>query len=264
MGPRPLRLSGALALSAVAGLFAASCEPAMPVGSVEVLETLSHDTSAYTQGLVFQDGVLYESTGRYGASTVRRVDPATGEVLARVPLPEEYFGEGLAAVDGRLVQLTWQEGVALVYDRETLALEDSVSVPTHGWGLCFDGESLYMTTGSSILYRRDPETLMETGSVQITRGGASLARVNELECVGEHIYANVYQSTDILQIHKGTGEVVAEFDAASLVPAGVARGDPDRVLNGIAYDPASESFYLTGKLWPVMYRVRLVDEGSTR
>lgn len=245
------------ALAGTALLALAACESGVPSGRVEVLDTLPHDTSAYTQGLVLRDGALYESTGRYGSSELRRVDPRSGDVLEVVRLSEDYFGEGLAAVDDRLIQLTWREGVALVYDRETLSAEDTVEVSTNGWGLCYDGEALYMTTGSSILFVRDPVTLERTGEIQIVRDGRSLREVNELECVGDHVYGNVYRSESIVQIDKATGRVVAEFDASRLVPPGV-RDSPDAVLNGIAYDESSDSFYLTGKLWPVMYRVRLV------
>lgn len=238
-------------------LSVAACGPGVPSGEIEVLETLPHDSMAYTQGLVLHDGVLYESTGRYGSSTVRRVDPGSGEVLARTPLGGEHFGEGLAVVEDRLVQLTWQEDVAFVYDLETLAPRDTVAVEGRGWGLCYDGDVLFSTSGGSIMTRRDPSSLEELGQVQIVRDGVPLWEVNELECVGDVIYANIFQSDDIVRIDKATGEVVAVFDAAGLVP-GPLRGSAEAVLNGIAYDEASDTFYLTGKLWPVMYRVRLV------
>lgn len=241
----------------MAAVFAAgACQSGVAQGRIEILDTLPHDTAAYTQGLVFHDGALYESTGRYGGSTVRRLDPGTGQVLAVDSLAEDYFGEGLAAVDGRLIQLTWRENVALIYDPNPLALRDSVEVSTHGWGLCHDGESLFMTTGNSLLYQRDPGTLEVEGQLQITRDGAPLWEVNELECVGEWIYANVYRSDTIVRIDKETAEVVEEFDAGHLVPPEL-RGSDDAVLNGIAFDPETDTFYLTGKLWPVMYRVRL-------
>lgn len=239
----------------VISVSAASCDR-VATGQIEVLETLAHDTTAYTQGLLLRDGFLYESTGRYGSSTLRRLDPATGEVLTRIPLDEAYFGEGLAAVGDRLVQLTWQENVALIYDRETLELREVRDIEGRGWGLCYDGEALHMTSGGSVLRRLDPSSLEPSGDVQVVRGGVPLWQVNELECVGDFIYANVYQTDTIVQIDKATGEVVAEFDAGALVPAPL-RGSPDAVLNGIAHDPSSDTFYLTGKLWPVMYRVRL-------
>lgn len=251
------RIDRGLLLAVALGSVTA-CASGVETGTVEILETFPHDSTAYTQGLLFHDGFLYESTGKYGSSELRRVDPRTGEVVEAVPLDEEFFGEGLARVEDRLVQLTWKEGAAFVYDLATLERERTVDVDTHGWGLCYDGESLYLTSGGSILFRRDPETLEAVGSVQITMDGSPISEVNELECVGEHIYANVFQSTLVVKIDKGTGEVVERFEAAGLVP-GPLRGDVEAVLNGIAYDPGSESFYLTGKLWPATFRVRFVS-----
>jgi glutamine cyclotransferase len=240
----------------------AGCEAGPEVGTVVVLETLPHDTAAYTQGLVLHRGYLYESTGRYGSSSLRRIDPATGEVQARVPLSEELFGEGLAVVDGRLVQLTWREGVALVYDPATLEVRDTLELPGDGWGLCHDGGSLYQTDGSSILWIRDPATLETRDQLQVRQDDAPLQQVNELECVGDHILANVFQSDEIVRIDKATGEVVARYDASALVPE-IHRGSPEAVLNGIAWDPDTDTYYLTGKLWPVLYRVRLLTPGAT-
>lgn len=249
-------------LGAVAVFAGVGCDDGPAVGSVEVLETLPHDTAAYTQGLVLYQGHLYESTGRYGSSSLRRIDPATGEVQARIPLSEELFGEGLAVVDGRLVQLTWREGVALIYDPATLDVRDTLELPGDGWGLCYDGTSLYQTDGSSILWIRDPGTLEARDQLQVRQDGALLQQVNELECVGDHILANVFQSDEIVRIDKLSGEVVARYDASALVPE-IHRGSPEAVLNGIAWDPDTDSYYLTGKLWPVLYRVRLVPAGGT-
>jgi glutamine cyclotransferase len=237
----------------------AACGAQVPQGQIEVLQTLPHDSTAYTQGLVLRDGVLYESTGQYDSSDIRRVDPNTGEVLTLDSLGSEYFGEGLALVGERLIQLTWKEHVAFVYDLETLAVTDTLEVSTFGWGLCYDGETLFQTSGGSVLFERDAQSFDDLGQRQIVKGGAPVQQVNELECVGEHIYANVYQSDVILKIDKRSGEVVAEFDASSLVPAHL-RSSSEAVLNGIAYDPGEDRFYVTGKLWPVAYWVRLSVE----
>lgn len=249
-GPR--HVLGGLALS----LFSWACTSEVPQGTIEVLGTLHHDSTAYTQGLVLSNGELFESAGRYGESTVRRLDPESGATLAMDSLTEEFFAEGLAAHDGRLVLLTWKEHKAFVYDPATLVVEDTLALDTYGWGLCSDGEDLFMTSGGSILYRRDPDSLEVFEEILITEDDVPLWDVNELECVGSFVYANVFQSTRIVQIEKATGRVVAEYDAASLVPASL-RGSADAVLNGIAYDPETDTFLLTGKLWPVMYRVRL-------
>jgi glutaminyl-peptide cyclotransferase len=240
-------------------LLLGACSPPIQQGEIEVLEVLPHDTTAYTQGLVFDDGVLYESTGQYGSSTIRRVDPSTGQVLSVEALDSAYFGEGLALLDDRLVQLTWKEHVAFVYDLESLETLDTIPVATFGWGLCSDGQTVFMTGGGSTMYRLDPASWEERDRIQVERDGVPLWEVNELECVGSDIYANVYQSDVIVKIDAASGMVLAEFDAAALVPDHL-RGSPDAVLNGIAYDRDSDSFYLTGKLWPVVYRVRLSVE----
>ncbi len=246
---RPAALITALLLSA--------CGSDVPLGSIEILEQLPHDREAYTQGLLFADGVLYESTGKYGASDVRRVDPATGEVLAIWEMGEEHFGEGLARVGDRLLQLTWKERIALSYDM-SLAAPDTLEFPSDGWGACYDGETLWTTSGGSIMFARDPGNLASKGQVQVERGGGAVFQVNELECVGEYVYANVYQSNDLIKIDKATGEVVAAWDLGPLVPPEFS-GAVEEVPNGIAYHPDSDTFFLTGKWWPVMYRVRLVE-----
>jgi glutaminyl-peptide cyclotransferase len=224
----------------------------------EVLRVLPHDTSAYTQGLVLHEGRFFESTGQYGRSTLREVAVETGEVLRMVRLSDEHFGEGLALVGDRLIQLTWQEQVAIVYDAATFDVVDTLSYDGQGWGLCYDGESLWMTNGGSLLYRRDPRTLELIDTRQITRDGRSVWEVNELACVGDHVYGNVYMTDRIVKIEKMSGRVVTEIDASNLVPPGGRPRAADAVLNGIAHDPATDTFYLTGKLWPAMFEVRFV------
>jgi glutamine cyclotransferase len=235
-----------------------ACSGEVPRGTIEVLEALAHDSTAYTQGLVMIGGDLFESTGRYGESTIRLLDPSSGATLAVESVPDGFFAEGLAAHEGRLIQVTWREYKAFVYDPATLTLEDTLSVDTFGWGLCSDGQDLFMTSGGSILYRREPDSLARVEEIQITRLGVPFWAVNELECVGSSVFGNVFQSTVIVQIDKATGRVTTEYDAAALVPTSL-RGSRDAVLNGIAYDSESDTFLLTGKLWPVMYRVRLIE-----
>jgi len=223
-----------------------------------ILRTLPHDTAAYTQGLVFHDGELFESTGKNGASSVRRVEIETGRVIQSTPLPEEYFGEGLALVGSELIQLTWHAGLAFVYDLETLTVQRTFQYEGQGWGLCYDGEALYMSDGSSRLQRRDPGTFELLEMIPVTEGGYSVQQINELECVGDHIYANVYQTDRILRIDKTTGHVVGELDGFRLSAASRRTPNYEAVLNGIAYDPGTDTFYLTGKLWPDLFQVRLV------
>jgi len=243
------------AFAAVLGM--AACSDAGPVGTVEVLDRLPHDSTAYTQGLELHEGVLYESTGKYGESDVRRVDPATGEVLASWELGPDHFGEGLTRVGDRVLQLTWRERIVLSYPLE-LAAPDTLTFPSDGWGACYDGASLWTTSGGSVITERNPQTLEMRGQIQVTRGGEVVREVNELECVGQHIYANVYLTNDLLKIDKVSGEAVAAWDLSALVPPQFI-GAAEEVPNGIAYDEGTDSFYLTGKWWPVMYRVRLVE-----
>lgn len=249
----------AVALAALACLLLATgCQSAPETLEPVVIARYPHDASAFTQGLVLEGGRFYESTGLYGQSSLREVIPETGEVLRSVPLEQQYFGEGLAHVDGRLIQLTWRSGVALVYDADTFERIGSYRYDTEGWGLCWDGSDLYMSDGSATLYRRNADTFVITGRVQVTDEGEPVALLNELECVGDSVYANVWQSDDIVRIDKNTGRVIATIDAARLLTDEErAALDPAAVLNGIAWNPTTERFYLTGKLWPTMYEVEL-------
>jgi glutamine cyclotransferase len=234
-----------------------SCEHSVPSQEFRIIRTFPHDSQAYTQGLLFRDGVLYESTGRYGSSSVRRVDLQSGEVLSIHELSDEYFGEGLAMVGRTLIQLTWKSELAFVYDADSLALEGTHTYAGEGWGLCFDGEALYMSNGSDRLIRRNPETFEVLDEIQVTKEGLSVPRLNELECVGDHIFANVYQSDRILRIDKRTGRVVSEIDAYRLSVASERAADPEAVLNGIAYDPATGHLFVTGKLWSDLFEIEL-------
>lgn len=225
----------------------------------EVVRTLPHDSSAYTQGLLLHGGVLYESTGRYGESRVRTVDPASGEVLRDAPLDSLYFGEGLARVGDRLIQLTWKEGTARVLDLETLDSVGSFSYGGEGWGLCYDGTQLWMSDGTSTLTRRDPDSFALLGTLDVTSGGVAVFRLNELECVDGTIWANVYQRDEIVRVDPGTGRVTGILNAQPLTTDAGRLGDPEAVLNGIAWNPEAGTFYLTGKLWSRLYEVR-IDE----
>jgi glutaminyl-peptide cyclotransferase len=223
--------------------------------TVRVLKKYPHATDAFTQGLLWHDGALYESTGRYGQSSLRRVRLEDGKVLAERSLDPQLFGEGLARVDDRLVQLTWRSGVAVVSDLETLEPRDSLRYPGEGWGLCFDGEQLVMSDGSSLLEFRDPNTLELRREVTVFNGGQIVRYLNELECVGDQVYANVWRRDEIVRIDASTGQVNAVIDASGLLTSSESmRAD---VLNGIAYRPETNTFLLTGKLWPHVFEVEL-------
>lgn len=248
-----------IALAVSLAVVAASCESSVPAEPLvyRVVRTLPHDSTAYTQGLLLHDGLLYESTGQYGRSTVRTVDPSDGSVLSSVPLDSMYFAEGLARVDDRLIQLTWKEGVARVLDLETL---DSIGTFTYGgegWGLCYDGSSFWMSDGTSTLTRRDVETFTVQQTLDVTSDGRSVYSLNELECVGTDLWANVYQRDEIVRIDIATGRVTGVLNAASLTRDAGRSGDREAVLNGIAFNPATGTFFVTGKLWGTMYEISI-------
>ena len=220
---------------------------------ISVLEERDHDPKAFTQGLEFDDGRLYESRGRNGESGISEIDPRDGSVLRWTPLADEYFGEGVTVVGDSLIQLTWLAGKAFVYDIESFEVTGSFDYEGQGWGLCFDGVRLVMSDGSSSLTMRDPETFSAIDSVTVRLDGSGVASLNELECVGGKIYANIWRTDTIVEINPTTGDVTAVIDASGLLDdAGRAGAD---VLNGIAYDEASKAFLLTGKLWPSMFVV---------
>jgi len=245
---------------APASSIAAQRKPA-PVQSYKVVATFPHDTSSFTQGLVFaSDGQLYESTGLEGESTIRRVDPKTGRVLKSVPLPAADFGEGIARVPEGLVQLTWQSDIGYLWDPATLARKGALEYKGDGWGLCYDGTSLVMSDGSPTLLFRRRENFEVQRTVRVTLDDAPLKWVNELECVNGSIYGNVWRRDIIVRIDPATGIVREKIDASGLLTRSEAEGVD--FLNGIAYDPADGLFYLTGKKWPKLFKVRFVPAGT--
>ena len=237
----------------------AGCGRGQPAAlTVRILAEHPHDPGAFTQGLLLDGGELYESTGQVGASSLREVDPATGTVIRQRDIPRPYFAEGLARVDGTLYQLTWQAGTAFAWERDTFNPVRSFAYQGEGWGLCFDGTSLYMSDGSDLLTRRDPGDFSVRGTVRVTRDGAGVDRLNELECVGDSIYANVWLTDTIVRIDKDSGRVSAVIDASPLRARMPELTNRDAVLNGIAYDPEAERFFVTGKWWPKMFEVTFV------
>ncbi|MEO9037921.1 MAG: glutaminyl-peptide cyclotransferase [Gemmatimonadaceae bacterium] len=218
-----------------------------------------HDPTAYTQGLLWDDSVLYESTGLYGHSEIRRVDLKSGRVLASRSLPQTRFGEGLALLKGTLYQLTWESHVAYSYDAATLAPRDSFQYAGEGWGLATDGTSLIMSDGSDSLQIKSPATFKTERVVHVRYNNSPLRNLNELEYVNGDVLANVYQSNWILRIDPATGVVRAVIDFAELYPT---RTPTAEVMNGIAIAPGGKELLLTGKKWPVLFQVRLVNPDS--
>jgi glutamine cyclotransferase len=230
--------------------------PEVPTYTYEVIKAYSHDKEAFTQGLVFHQGVLYESTGLNGSSSLRRVELETGKVLKKVEVPARFFAEGLALFSGRLYQLTWQTERGFVYDIETFKKLREFSYAGEGWGLTRDANSLIMSDGSSRIRFFDPETFEVQRIITVQVDGADLTQLNELEYIKGEIYANVWMTDRIARIDPQSGKVNAWIDLSGLLPP-EARLDPGAVLNGIAYDEASDRLFVTGKLWPKLFEIKL-------
>jgi glutaminyl-peptide cyclotransferase len=249
-----------LALVALLGSAPLAHAASVPTVRPEIVATFPHDRQAFTQGLVFHEGRLFESTGLVGRSTLRRVVPATGAVEKSVTLSGDLFAEGLALVGDRFVQLTWQNHVALRYDLDFASI-DRLEYTGEGWGLCYDGKRLVMSDGSSKLLFRNPTTFAVTGEIEVRNANGPVSRLNELECVGQHVYANVWQTDLIVRIDPGSGDVTGVVDASGLLTPAEAAGVD--VLNGIAFDPRTGHFFITGKLWPKVFEVRVsFDSGA--
>jgi len=220
-----------------------------------------HDPTAFTQGLVFRDGELLESTGRY-PSSVRRVRLEDGVVLQRRELDDAYFGEGLTAIDDRIVTLTWKNGKAFVWDLDDLEPRGEHAYAGEGWGLTHDSTRLILSDGTPALRFLDPVTLAETGRVPVTLEGRPVSWINELEWVEGEVFANVWQTDFILRINPATGEVTGIIDLTGLMPDRSNLDPTDAVLNGIAWDPAGRRLFVTGKNWPTLFEIRLTGPRS--
>jgi glutamine cyclotransferase len=259
-------LAAALAVLTAAGLSCAAETPAprrdtpgpAPAGPVEkllvrILAEWPHDPAAFTQGLLFADGGLWESVGLYGRSELRRVELESGRVVRGVKVADGVFAEGLALVPGRLVQLSWRERRAMFYDPASLERRGEASYEGEGWGLAYDGSKLWMSDGSASLQVRDPRSFALERRVNVTKAGQPQGFLNELEWADGALWANVWQSDAIVRIDPASGRVTAEVDASGLLTAD-ERQHAD-VLNGIAWDSSRRVFYLTGKLWPKLFEV---------
>jgi glutaminyl-peptide cyclotransferase len=239
-----------------------ACAPAMtaqrrpaPVQSYKVIATFPHDTTSFTQGLVFADGDLYESTGLNGESTLRRVDIRTGRTLQRIDIPKQYFAEGLALVGDELLQLTWRHKLGFVYDRKSFKQKRTFTYNSEGWGIAYDGRSrLVMSDGSDRLTYLDPKTFGSQKTLRVQDAGRPVMNLNELEWIDNEIWANVWQTDRIARINPNTGDVNAWIDLSSLFPR-AQRMPPADELNGIAYDRATRRIFITGKKWPRLYQI---------
>jgi glutaminyl-peptide cyclotransferase len=256
-----------LALMAVSGGARASAIPTgqssgrAPVLVPHILAKLPHNTRAYTEGFELHNGLLYESSALEGdtISALLVENPITDQILHEVDVPPPYFSEGIGVTNDKIVQLTWKTGIAFVYDLKTLAQIGTFAYDGEGWGMCFDGQQFYMSNGSSTIVARDPNTFAIIHAISVDLDGQPVVNLNELECVGDSLYANVWQTDRILRIDKASGHVTARIEAPNLLtPLERQAGGIDGVLNGIAYDPQSDTFLITGKMWPWMFRVTFV------
>lgn len=252
-----LRLPRLAALLAVLALVPSTALAAIPVYDVRVVRAFPHDRKAFTEGLFYLNGWLYESTGLGARPAIRKVDLATGAVVQGRDIPSTFFGEGIVAYGGRLIELTWQNHVGFIYDLKTFQPLGSFAYPGEGWALTTDGRRIIMSDGTPQLRFLDPVSLRETGRLTVTADGVPVKNVNELEWVKGEIYANIWLTNRIARIDPRTGRVVGWIDLTGLMPARDVGHDPDAVANGIAYDAQRDRLFVTGKLWPRLFEIRL-------
>ncbi len=241
----------------------ASTEPSIPLITWDIVKTYPHDPAAFTEGLEYKDGFLYESTGEYGISEVRKVDLATGKVIQQQKMESRFFGEGLTILNGKIYQLTYKEGRGFIYNLNTLKQEGLFGFETaEGWGMTNNGKQLIFDDGTNVLHFLDPSTFKEVKQLKVTDDRGPVNQINELEMIKGFIYANQWQTELILKIDTATGKVVARVDLSTLRErGGIAqmsgiRHEPE-VLNGIAWDPTGNKIYITGKNWPKLFEVKL-------
>ena len=234
---------------------------AVPEYGVRIVHTYPHDRLAFTQGLEYHDGLLYEGTGLRGRSTLREEDLETGKVIRKIDLAPDYFGEGITVLNGRVLELTWQSHLGFVYAESTFSLLRSFNYPGEGWGLSNDGTRIYMSDGSPQIRVWNPATLNEERRFTVHDGDRQIQLLNELECVRGELYANVWQTDRIVRISPRDGRVLGWIDAAGLLNSGDA-AEPDAVLNGIAYDSRNDRLFVTGKLWPKLFEIKLVAKNG--
>jgi len=233
----------------------------IPVYTYKVVNTYPHDRSAFTEGLVFEDGVLYEGTGLRGYSNLRRVKLETGEILQICELPPQFFGEGVTLYGNKIIQLTWQSHIGFVYDKYSFKLLQEFNYPDEGWGITHNGKHLIMSDGTETLHFLDPETFEEISQIEVSANNIPVTRINELEYIQGEIYANIWQTERIARIDPLTGQVIGWIDLKGILSL---KNDSETVdvLNGIAYDLKNSRLFMTGKFWPKLFEIELIGQGT--
>ena len=223
----------------------------------KIVNTYPHDKKAYTQGLFYDNGIMYEGTGQNGQSSLRKVDYKTGKLLAELSLEAKYFGEGITAFKDKIIQLTWRSKTGFVYDKSSFKLITTLKYATEGWGITTDGERLIMSDGTQTIHFLDPEYFNEIGKVEVYDQDGPVDSINELEYINGLVYANIWQSEYIIAFDPKTGKVLKRIDCRKIVPNGY-QGEQDNVLNGIAFDQENNRYFVTGKRWPSLFEVKFV------
>ncbi|MEA2015465.1 MAG: glutaminyl-peptide cyclotransferase [Actinomycetota bacterium] len=256
-----LVLTGVFSIYHYSNLEPSTNSKVIPVYTYKVVNTYPHDRSAFTEGLVFEDGVLYEGTGLYGYSTLRRVELETGKILQICKLPPQFFGEGVTIYGNKIIQLTWRSHTGFVYDKYSFKLLQEFNYPDEGWGITHDGKHLIMSDGTQTLHFLDPETFKEISQIKVTANDIPVTGINELEYIQGEIYANIWQTELIVMIDPLTGQVIGCIDLKGIL---IPEDDSKTVdvLNGIAYDAKNARLFVTGKFWPKLFEIELKEQGT--
>jgi len=230
----------------------------VPLYTYKIVNTYPHDRNAFTQGLVFEDGILYEGTGLHGQSTLRKVELETGDILRILTLPAQFFGEGVTIYGNKLIQLTWQSNVGFIYDKESFELLQEFNYSTEGWGITHDGKRLIMSDGTSTLHFLDPETFQEIGQIEVYDRNGPVTKLNELEYIQGEIYANIWKTDRVARIAPLTGQVMGWIELENILSPEDRNHRVD-ALNGIAYDAKNDRLFVTGKFWPKIIEIEMIS-----